>query len=343
MFEKHLQIWNNMFYICLVIKTLSVMNGIVKKGNANPQRNSRMVSQRMVTDFNHKIRVLAKQPWARILGLVLVCYLLFKQNFSFQLSIGQAPTQAVEPMAEPVQDLVVPQYSAMMATPSAEPQKPTEPQAVSAPSPVQQDMPKPSALKDVANVATPGGAGLTKAQRELAESISNLTFILNPGYAQRKNVDAKVIEHKMQKCRAYAAKYLKVAQAQARQHNIPVSITLAQGLLESNAGESLLAQRARNHFGIKCFSKSCKKGHCMNATDDSHKDFFRMFSSADMSFEARSQFLLKNRYKHLTKLKRSNYKAWAHGLKKAGYATDPNYAEKLIKIIEVLNLQYFDK
>ena len=81
----------------------------------------------------------------------------------------------------------------------------------------------------------------------------------------------------------------------------------------------------------------------MNATDDSHKDFFRMFSSADLSFEARSQFLLKNRYKHLTKLKRSNYKAWAHGLKKAGYATDPNYAEKLIKIIEVLNLQYFDK
>ena len=124
---------------------------------------------------------------------------------------------------------------------------------------------------------------------------------------------------------------------------IPASVTLAQGLLESNVGDSKLARRNNNHFGIKCFSKNCKKGHCSNYTDDSHKDFFRVYSSARESYREHSTFLQRSRYQHLKKLGTKDYEKWAHGLRKAGYATDKKYGFKLIKIIEALNLNRFDK
>ena len=125
-------------------------------------------------------------------------------------------------------------------------------------------------------------------------------------------------------------------------HGIPSSITLAQGLLESNIGESRLAQENNNHFGIKCFSKQCAKGHCTNFNDDHHKDFFRKFSTLEESYAAHSQLLQKDRYQNLFRLKKTDYKGWARGLKKAGYATDPQYAEKLIRIIEDLELYQYD-
>ena len=126
-------------------------------------------------------------------------------------------------------------------------------------------------------------------------------------------------------------------------YNIPASITLAQGLIETNAGQSPLATKNNNHFGIKCFSKSCKKGHCANFSDDSHKDFFRKYASSWESFRAHSKLLTYKRYKHLTKLPTSDYKGWAVGLKKAGYATDKNYHKKLIRLIEDLHLDDYDK
>jgi flagellum-specific peptidoglycan hydrolase FlgJ len=118
---------------------------------------------------------------------------------------------------------------------------------------------------------------------------------------------------------------------------------LAQGLLESNAGDSRLAVDANNHFGIKCFSRSCQKGHCKNFTDDTHKDFFRTYPSVWESYRAHSLFLQRDRYKHLLNLSKKDYKGWAHGLKKAGYATDKRYAYKLISLIETLNLHQYDK
>ena len=150
-------------------------------------------------------------------------------------------------------------------------------------------------------------------------------------------------EEKRKKQMKYVERFAKVAQSEMDKYGIPASITLAQGLLESNVGESKLAVRNNNHFGIKCFSKRCKKGHCTNFTDDSHKDFFRKYKSTWESYRAHSQ-LLKNgkRYSSLFKLRSSDYKGWAKGLKKAGYATDKYYAEKLINLIEDLDLDKYD-
>lgn len=140
----------------------------------------------------------------------------------------------------------------------------------------------------------------------------------------------------------YVADYASLAQAEMRKHKIPASITLAQALLESNIGSSSLAKKNNNHFGIKCFSRSCKKGHCSNFTDDSHKDFFRIFDSVGASFDAHSQLLKKDRYADLFRLSITDYKSWAKGLSKAGYATDPHYAQKLISLIENLGLAEYD-
>lgn len=140
----------------------------------------------------------------------------------------------------------------------------------------------------------------------------------------------------------YIERFSEVAQTEMTKYGIPASIILAQGLLESQAGKSPLAKEANNHFGIKCFSKKCKKGHCKNFSDDHHKDFFRTYASAWESFRAHSLFLQKDRYKHLLELEKTDYKNWAKGLKKAGYATDPNYANKLIRLIENLELNKFD-
>ena len=140
----------------------------------------------------------------------------------------------------------------------------------------------------------------------------------------------------------YVKRFADVARTEMEQFGIPASITLAQGLLESQAGKSPLARDANNHFGIKCFSKKCKKGHCKNFSDDHHKDFFRTYSSVWESFRAHSLFLQKDRYKHLLELKKTDYKNWAVGLKRAGYATDPNYAQKLIRLIENLDLDKYD-
>lgn len=138
----------------------------------------------------------------------------------------------------------------------------------------------------------------------------------------------------------YVKRFAKVAQGEMHKYGIPASITLAQGLLESNAGKSPLANKYNNHFGIKCFSKKCKKGHCSNFSDDSHKDFFRNYPTAWESYRAHSEFLQRKRYQHL--LKASDYKIWAHGLVKAGYATDQQYGHKLIRLIEELELYRYD-
>lgn len=142
---------------------------------------------------------------------------------------------------------------------------------------------------------------------------------------------------------AYVEQYLAIAQEEMNHNGVPASITLAQGLLESNTGKSGLATRNNNHFGIKCFSKSCKKGHCTNYSDDSHKDFFLKYDSPEKSYRDHSRLLKKDRYKPLFKLKITDYKGWARGLSKAGYATDPKYANKLIGIIENLGLSQYDQ
>ena len=140
----------------------------------------------------------------------------------------------------------------------------------------------------------------------------------------------------------YIDKYRKVAVEQMRKYNIPASITLAQGLLESDAGRSMLAVEGNNHFGIKCHNDW--NGRTMYYDDDRQGECFRRYGSAQLSFEDHSLFLTgKSRYASLFNLRPTDYKGWARGLKAAGYATNPQYAEKLINIIELYDLNRFDR
>ncbi len=195
---------------------------------------------------------------------------------------------------------------------------------------------------NLANAATAVGAALSPEEQKAAAKFSNLGFVLNPNYAKQKGIDPKIVAFKMQKCYDYIEMFEATAQEEASLYGIPVAITLAQGLLESNAGDSRLAKKDNNHFGIKCKAK-CVGCRCANYTDDSKYDMFRVFDSAWYSFREHSNLLMGSRYKHLNKLPRTDYKNWANGLQAAGYATDKKYADKLIRIIEVLNLQRFDK
>lgn len=124
------------------------------------------------------------------------------------------------------------------------------------------------------------------------------------------------------------------------EYNIPASITLAQGILESGNGNSTLTKKANNHFGIKCHGWD-GPGYYMD--DDKKDECFRVYKNAEDSFEDHSQFLLKKRYANLFTLKPTDYKGWAKGLKKAGYATNPEYAKRLISIIEDNKLYEYDK
>ncbi len=140
----------------------------------------------------------------------------------------------------------------------------------------------------------------------------------------------------------YIGRFEKIARTEMSVFGIPASISLAQGLVESRAGLSKLAVNNNNHFGIKCFSRKCRKGHCSNFTDDTHKDFFRKFQNPWESWREHSRLLSQGRYKKLQQYG-SDYKKWAYGLKSVGYATDRTYAEKLIGIIERYDLYRYDR
>jgi len=128
--------------------------------------------------------------------------------------------------------------------------------------------------------------------------------------------------------------------AQMVAHKIPASITLAQGILESGYGNSELARYGNNHFGIKCHDW---KGETMLKDDDHKDDCFRKYETANESFDDHSKFLAKRgRYSSLFDLKTTDYKGWAKGLKKAGYATNPKYANLLIDLIEENELYKYD-
>ncbi|MBR4129975.1 MAG: glucosaminidase domain-containing protein [Bacteroidaceae bacterium] len=138
----------------------------------------------------------------------------------------------------------------------------------------------------------------------------------------------------------YIDKYKDWAIEQMNQYGIPASITLAQGLLESNAGRSRLATEANNHFGIKVGGSW--NGPYIIQADDRPNDRFRKYRSARESFIDHSKFLQQKRYQGLYRLSKTDYKGWARGLKAAGYATSPTYAEALIRVIEMYSLNQFD-
>ena len=153
------------------------------------------------------------------------------------------------------------------------------------------------------------------------------------------SVGEKSVEDKI---KLYIKKFAPAAVKNMRFYKIPASITLAQGVLESGHGESTLAKKANNHFGIKCHKGW--KGRSIRHDDDEENECFRSYKNPLKSYRDHSLFLVdRDRYNALFELKRKDYKGWAKGLKAAGYATDPKYAEKLISLIERFNLTRFDE
>ena len=140
----------------------------------------------------------------------------------------------------------------------------------------------------------------------------------------------------------YIEKYSALAVAEMYRSGVPASITLAQGLLESGYGLSRLAVKGNNHFGIKCHNNW--RGGKIYHDDDSRGECFRKYDSPEESFRDHSDFLrYRDRYKFLFDLQVTDYQGWAYGLKKAGYATDPSYPSKLIRLIEAYSLHEYDK
>jgi flagellum-specific peptidoglycan hydrolase FlgJ len=277
--------------------------------------NPHSISPMPVVDF-------LRNHWFKI-SLMLVILLVFKQKeMNFQFSLGNSSITNAE--------------SALLTpTPSPPPEMATMDLDESAILPFVTKKQKRVKNSDEKSEKTNTG--------NVANTFSNLGFILNPNYAAKHGVAADIVEKHNAACRNYIREFSGIAVREMHDFGVPASITLAQGLLESNAGGSFLSEKANNHFGIKCFSKSCRKGHCINATDDTHKDFFKKYASAAESFRDHSLFLQKDRYKGLKRFGKRDYSSWARGLKAAGYATDPRYGEKLIRIIEVLKLDYYDK
>jgi flagellum-specific peptidoglycan hydrolase FlgJ len=140
----------------------------------------------------------------------------------------------------------------------------------------------------------------------------------------------------------YIDNYSKIAKEEMLQYGIPASITLAQGILESGAGRGELTQKANNHFGIKCHTGWT--GESVYHDDDELQECFRKYIDPKYSFRDHSLFLTqRSRYKDLFKLRKDDYRGWAKGLRSAGYATDPKYPDKLIRIIEQYGLDKFDE
>jgi LysM repeat protein len=158
----------------------------------------------------------------------------------------------------------------------------------------------------------------------------SITLFLLPANAREKN----------QNYIDYIDQYHQLAVSHMKIYRIPASITLAQGLLESGAGKSRFTQASNNHFGIKCHEW---KGEKIYYDDDTRNECFRKYKQAADSYDDHSRFLSERpRYASLFDLDVKDYKAWAKGLSKCGYATDPGYANKLIKLIEDYELYRYD-
>lgn len=139
----------------------------------------------------------------------------------------------------------------------------------------------------------------------------------------------------------YIERFKAIAIQEMNLYGIPASITLAQGLFESGSGNSDLARIANNHFGIKCTSDW--KGKSYFKDDDQPNDCFRVYDKPEDSFRDHSEFLKRKRYAALFELDKNDYVGWANGLKAAGYATNPNYPQLLINVIQKYNLDQYDR
>lgn len=156
------------------------------------------------------------------------------------------------------------------------------------------------------------------------------------------NIGVLMAQNRLKPYEEYIDTYADLAREQQEKHGIPASITLAQGLLESGAGKSELALASNNHFGIKCHNNW--KGESVTYFDDGRNSCFRKYDKVSESYTDHSLFLVNGaRYRFLFELDITDYTGWARGLQKAGYATDRQYADKLIRVIETYDLNQYTK
>ncbi len=257
--------------------------------------------------------------------ILLITYLVWNNNLSFNIQMS-SHNFATPTASTPPKENIVPKALPMSL-------KSNEPSILK-----QKEEKKPILKTTSKSISTTSPSSSAPA----ANNFSNISAVLVDNFTKKYRTTEVEVERRKNTCEQYVKRFSSVAIAEMKKYGIPASITLAQGLLESDAGGSRLSRQNNNHFGMKCFSKRCKKGHCSNFTDDTHKDFFRNYQNAWESYRAHSELLQASRYRHLKKLGTKNYKDWAHGLRKAGYATDKRYAEKLIMLIEKMNLNRFD-
>lgn len=177
---------------------------------------------------------------------------------------------------------------------------------------------------------------LNQTQERSKADTASITFV--PRIPQRQ------LEDYHQKAFDYIDRFAHIAVAEQEKFGIPASITLAQGLVESGFGKSKMATSINNHFGIKCTpGQKRQQGRCYTFHDDTQHDKFLKFESAWASYRYHSKILQSERYQSLYELEITDYEGWAIGLQKAGYASDKNYAKKLIRIIEIYELYEYDE
>ncbi len=182
----------------------------------------------------------------------------------------------------------------------------------------------------------------TKTEKVVADPISTNTVNTNNTSTSTKITKPKANATYAETVSNYINNYSTIAKEEMLQYGIPASITLAQGILESGAGRGELTRKANNHFGIKCHRDW--NGERVYHDDDELQECFRKYKDPKYSFRDHSLFLTeRSRYRDLFKLRKDDYKGWAKGLKKAGYATDPKYPAKLISIIQRYGLDKYDK
>ena len=231
-------------------------------------KNLPVVVKRAFDDTWQQVQRLARRWSVRFAFLGLVLLLLSQKKFSVHFTIGQADQQAASlidplPQAPLPAPKAIPAVQTTAAVTSTTEEKWWE-QVRAQQSDIRQQL-------NLANAATAVGEALTLEQQKQAAKYSNLGFVLNPALAQKLGVDPAVVAAKNKLCHDYVARYSKTAQEEAELFKIPAAITLAQGLLESNVGQSSLASKENNHFGIKC-RKKCIGCRCANYTDDSRYD-----------------------------------------------------------------------
>lgn len=177
------------------------------------------------------------------------------------------------------------------------------------------------------------------------KTVKSTRKLVDYGFTSKELMGLHTIEDRHQRRLAYIQRFYSIAMIEQQRYGIPASITLAQGILESNAGASDLAVATNNHFGIKCHLKSHQGGkaphHCKNQHDDDAKDVFVIYKSPWESFRAHSKVLKKQRYRKCYKNDPMNYYGWADDLKDCGYATDPEYNINVASLVELYDLNQF--